>query len=447
MALNRANASRGSGPQDVPADECRERHHHDRRHEPGRYGVGQPLNRCSRALRLADHPDNLGEHGLAADALGAHHEAASAVQRRAGHARPGFLGHGHGLSSEHRLVDGAAPFNDDPVGRNLLSRPHAQPIAEADVRDRLIGLLATANDARRLRRLIQQLSQRGTRAPAGAQLEHLAEYHQHGHDDGGVEISFDRATVHAQRGRKELRRDRADGAVEPRRADAERDEREHVRLSGFDRRPPALEKRPASPKHHRRRTDEAEPVDESHQRAFMRRADHERLRTTKQTDHLSHRQQKHRGAQNGGNPQAACHVHELGIGSVVERDGHRLERHAAFRAGPRPVLHDLRVHGTRVQRIRCHRRGRLAARLQKRLRIGLEAVQTRRIAEVVGRPPILVRARGGRGLNGHAADGINRHFISPARSSRIGQSGRRSPWQCSTSWLSVRRIAWSSSIF
>ena len=230
--------------------------------------------------------------------------------------------------------------------------------------------------------------------------------------------------MHPQRGRKELWRDGADDTVEPRRADAERDQREHVRLSGCDRCPTALEKRPAGPEHHWGRTDQADPIDRGHEGGLVRCA---RLHAAERADHLPHGQQEHRCAENGGNPQASCHVHELGIGPIVERDGHRLERHAAFRAGPRPMLHDLRMHGTRVQRVGCRGVGRRRARFQERFGICLETVQTRRIAEVVGCPPILVRPRGSLGLNGHAADGINRHFISPARSSRIGQSGRRSP--------------------
>jgi hypothetical protein len=35
---------------------------------------------------------------------------------------------------------------------------------------------------------------------------------------------------------------------------------------------------------------------------------------------------------------------------VLGRDAHRLERHAAFRAMARALLHDLRVHGAGVER-------------------------------------------------------------------------------------------------
>ena len=86
-----------------------------------------------------------------------------------------FLHDRRRLAGQHRLVDGAAALDDDAVGGNFLSRPHAQAIAEADVRHRLVGLLAVADDARRPRRLVEQLPERRARAAARAKLEHLAE--------------------------------------------------------------------------------------------------------------------------------------------------------------------------------------------------------------------------------------------------------------------------------
>ena len=52
--------------------------------------VGQPLDRRAGPPRLADHPDDLGQHRLGADALGPHDQAAGAVDRAADHpvARP-----------------------------------------------------------------------------------------------------------------------------------------------------------------------------------------------------------------------------------------------------------------------------------------------------------------------------------------------------------------------
>ena len=52
---------------------------HDGRNEVRGDHVGQALDRRAAALRFADHADDLREQRLAADALGAHDEAAGAV--------------------------------------------------------------------------------------------------------------------------------------------------------------------------------------------------------------------------------------------------------------------------------------------------------------------------------------------------------------------------------
>src|ERR1700722_11946160 len=51
-----------------------------RRTEPSCYFVGEALNWRTRALRLADHLNDLSEHGFAADMLGSHHQRSVAVR-------------------------------------------------------------------------------------------------------------------------------------------------------------------------------------------------------------------------------------------------------------------------------------------------------------------------------------------------------------------------------
>ena len=104
-----------------------------------------------------------------------------------------------------------------------------------------------------------------------------------------------------------------------------------------------------------------------------------------------------------------------------------------FGQAPGPCWTISGMHGTRVERVARRRRRLLRARLQEGLGVRLEPCQARRVAEVVAGALIVVRSRSGRRIDGHAADGIYGHWWSPARSSRIGQSGRRSPWQCCTS--------------
>ena len=84
MALSRASAKRGSGPQTYQPTNGRDGHDDYRRHEPARHRIGEPLDGRPRPLRLAYHPDNLREHGIAPDALRTHDEASRPVDGRAG---------------------------------------------------------------------------------------------------------------------------------------------------------------------------------------------------------------------------------------------------------------------------------------------------------------------------------------------------------------------------
>ena len=91
---------------------------------PG-HAIRQSLNRRARALRLADHPDDLREQRLGADALGAHGERAVDRQRRADHAIAGTFVDGYRLAGDHRLVHCRQAVDHDAVNRNLLARAHA----------------------------------------------------------------------------------------------------------------------------------------------------------------------------------------------------------------------------------------------------------------------------------------------------------------------------------
>ena len=81
IALNSANARRGSGPHmNQPAND-EERHHHDGRNEPCGNSVGQALNRRPGPLRFRDHAHDLRKHRLTADTFGAHDQATRAINR------------------------------------------------------------------------------------------------------------------------------------------------------------------------------------------------------------------------------------------------------------------------------------------------------------------------------------------------------------------------------
>ena len=74
-ALTSACASRGSGPhRRSSATNASDGDSDDGRHEPRGDPIGEPLDRRAAALRLADHPHDLREQRVAADALGPHHQ-------------------------------------------------------------------------------------------------------------------------------------------------------------------------------------------------------------------------------------------------------------------------------------------------------------------------------------------------------------------------------------
>ena len=135
-----------------PPDECHERDCDHGRNKPASNFVRQPLDRGSRALRLADHLHDLRQHGLAADAVGAHHERSVAVYGRADHTRGRRLLHGRGLACDHGLVHCAQSFEHYAVHRDLFSGADSQPISRLYLFERDVALRAAfADQARHLR--------------------------------------------------------------------------------------------------------------------------------------------------------------------------------------------------------------------------------------------------------------------------------------------------------
>ena len=85
---------------------------------------------------LRDHLHDLREDRLRSDLLGTHDEAAAAVDRCADEARAsGFLDWNR-LASQHRFVDARMAFDHDAVDRDLLTRTHAQRVADVHVGER-----------------------------------------------------------------------------------------------------------------------------------------------------------------------------------------------------------------------------------------------------------------------------------------------------------------------
>ena len=253
-------------PEDSPDDEG------DERRPAPRPARTQPETRSARPwigarLRWALAPCSTicASSVSRADPLGAHDEAAvplrvPPVSRR----RPLF--DRHRLAGQHRFVDRGAALDDDAVDRHRLAGPHAQAVADLHLRRAARRVSAPSAPSRRagLRRKVEQRADRRAGPLARAQLEHLAEQDQRDDHRRGLEIDADRA-VHG-RGTacgNSAGNERRDDAVEIGGADAEADQRPHVRAAVDERFPAALEERQRRPQHHRRGQRELEPAQAS----------------------------------------------------------------------------------------------------------------------------------------------------------------------------------------
>src|SRR5262249_25896454 len=163
--------------------------------------IREALDRRTRPLSLGNHPDDLRQHRVFANPLRAHYEAAGRRDRRADHAiavpffdRSRFAGH-------HRLVDSRRSIEHTPVDWYLLAWPDTKHIADLHGRQRSVLLPVAPYDARGFGRQIQQFADRRAGAIPCAELEDLAEQHEHGDHDGRVEICLDHA-AHLEPGGK-----------------------------------------------------------------------------------------------------------------------------------------------------------------------------------------------------------------------------------------------------
>ena len=206
----------------------------------------------------------------------------------------------------------------------------------------------------------------------------------------------------AEGGRKDSGRDGADDAVDIGHAGADSDQREHVEIARQQRLPAAHEKRPAGPEHHGRGERELDPVRQC-------RVD-QAVSADQMAAHFQHDgwQREHEA-----DPEPARHVRKLRIGRCIEARDLGLQRHAADRAASRAHLANLRMHRAGVDRALGHGGFRLAVFLKPGNGIGGEFCPAAGRAEMKGLAAVVEAVLAGRGIDGHAADGV-------ARDRRIG---------------------------
>ena len=309
------------GSRERPRDEGEHGDSDHCRNEPLGNAIRELLDRRPAALRVTDHPDDLGQQRVGADALGTHDEAAGAVDRSPGEGGAGRLLDRHRFPCHHRLVNGALSFHDDAVDRNLLAGPHAKAIAHPDPIERHI--LFVAGDApRRLRCQSKQRLDRGAGPASRAQFQDLPQKNEHDDHRGRVEVGFDHA-MHPETCGEPLGGERGRSRVAIRGADAEGDQREHVGAAIDDRIPATLKERPTGPEDDRRCERGGDPV---------RDPQIEPAAESWTEQHVAHGEHENWSGERGRNPKPPRHVHQLGVWPVVEGRDAGLERHAADRA-------------------------------------------------------------------------------------------------------------------
>ena len=271
-------------------------------------------------------------------------------------------------------------------------------VADADVLDRNLLVGPVVADPEGLFRGEIHKGPDGPRgALAGSQLQQLADEDQGDDHRRRLEIQRRLAVLAPEIDRDQAGRDHGDRAERPGDQRPKADQGEHVQVPRPHRGPAALDERPACPQHHRGGQGELDPPVPS---VRNRQAQARKVR--------AHLKGEHRQGQEGGDPQPAGEVGDLGVRSGVGGDVFGLEGHAAFGTGAGTDLTHLGMHWTGVDRVRRDRLGLSYGRVQIAFGIGDEFRPAAAGAEVEvtisGRGVVRRRGR----INGHSADGICR---------------------------------------
>ena len=228
-------ADAGLRPDEEPDDKGRGGNGDDEWDEPARYAIGNRLDRRTAALSLCDHADDARQHCVRADSLRLHDQTAGAVDGAAGEQARGFLGNWQRLACQHRFIDGRFAFGHHAIDRNCLAGLDPETVSFDDIGEWYVGFTAIGGDpARGLRRKIEQRPDGLARRCPCPQFENLTEQNQCHHDTCRFIIDRYHSSHHTEARRKQTRRDSRYQTIEKGCADPDRDQREHVEMSGLE---------------------------------------------------------------------------------------------------------------------------------------------------------------------------------------------------------------------
>ena len=248
-----------------PADERRERDPDHDRNEDGRDAIDEALDGRLAGLCLGDEMRDLRESRVGADLRRLDHEASGHVDRRARDVIAGRNLHGDGLTGEHRLIERGAPFDDAPVGGDLLARPDDEQVAYHELVDRHEHLVAVAEDAGVLRAELEESADRISGAAARTSLEVAPEQDQRRDHGPDLEVH-----VRVDSGNENDRRPC------PCSQGADGNQRVHRRGAVACVHERCVMECPAGPEHDRRRQSESNPLPAVELQRWHHREQHER---------------------------------------------------------------------------------------------------------------------------------------------------------------------------
>ena len=150
-------------------------------------------------MRFRDHRDDPRQHRVGADFVRAHRERSRSVDRSADEGVTRALRYGHRFARHHRFVDRSSALQNDPVDRYGVTRSHAEPIADPDVRERDVFVVTARRDpARDLRRQVEQCADGAARLLPRAQFEYLTHEDKNRNDGGGLEVDGN-GSIHSRK--------------------------------------------------------------------------------------------------------------------------------------------------------------------------------------------------------------------------------------------------------
>ena len=242
------HVGRGAGRE--PGDQrARGDHEHDRDEHRGD-AIGEALHGGLPRLRLLDQAADPCDRRVGADAGRLDHQPPADVHGRARHGVVRLHLDRDALAGQQRAVDGGVSLAHDAVGRDQLTRPDHEHVADRELRERYAVLAIVVDHGHVADATGRKRAQR-TRCPAfRARLEIPADQDEQRHAGGHLEVEVVGPRRHEQRDQRPAER----------RRDPDRDQRVHGRraVSQAPQRRPV--DRPAAPPDHRQRQPQRDPV-------------------------------------------------------------------------------------------------------------------------------------------------------------------------------------------